>query len=136
MVVKKGDTVMIITGDKDNKSKTGTVIQVDPIGNKVVVEGLNMVSKCKKPRSAQEKGGIVKQNGTINASNVMLVCATCGKATKIGYSIVKDDAGKDKKVRICKKCGAQVDVTTLKAKAGAKKAAAKKTKKAADGDAK
>lgn len=136
MNVKKGDNVMIITG-KD-KAKSGTIIKVDPEANKVVIEGLNMVSKCIKAKSAQEKGGIVKQNGSIDASNVMLICNACGKPSRISFAVVKDENGKDKKVRICKKCGAQIDASASKAKAksSAKKAAAKKpaTKKVAAAD--
>ena len=71
--VKKGDNVMVITG-KD-QGKVGKVLKVVPETGRIYVEGVNIISKSKKPRNAQEKGGIVKQEGTIDASNVMHVCA-------------------------------------------------------------
>lgn len=95
--IKRDDTVEIITG-KDKK-KRGTVIKTVPSQNAVLVRGLNMVSKTMRPRSQQEKGGIVQIEAPIDASNVMIICKKCGK-TRIGYE-VKDG----KRVRVCKKCG-------------------------------
>jgi large subunit ribosomal protein L24 len=77
MNVKKGDNVMVIAG-KD-KGKAGKVLKVLPEENRVYVEGINIVSKSKKPRNAQDKGGILKQEAAIDASNVMRVCPKCGK---------------------------------------------------------
>ena len=114
--VKKGDNVVVIAG-KD-KGKTGKINSVLPTKNKVSVEGVSVISRHTKPRSANEKGGIVKKEGHIDASNVQVICASCNKATRIGHSIVDD-----KKIRVCKKCGATLDVT----KKVAKKAATKKT---------
>lgn len=115
--VKKGDNVVVIAG-KD-KGKTGKISLVLPTKNRVTVEGVNIVSKHTKPRSAQEKGGIVKRPAAIDASNVQVICASCNKATRIAHSIVDG-----KKVRICKKCGATLDMEAKKAPA--KTAAAKK----------
>ncbi len=95
--IKRDDTVEIITG-KDKK-KRGTVIKTVPSQNTVLVRGLNMVSKTMRPRSQQEKGGIVQIEAPIDVSNVMIICKKCGK-TRIGYE-VKDG----KRVRVCKKCG-------------------------------
>ncbi|MEL3904686.1 MAG: 50S ribosomal protein L24 [Treponemataceae bacterium] len=95
--IKRDDTVEIITG-KDKK-KRGTVIKTVPSQNAVLVRGLNMVSKTMRPRSQQEKGGIVQIEAPIDVSNVMIICKKCGK-TRIGYE-VKDG----KRVRVCKKCG-------------------------------
>jgi large subunit ribosomal protein L24 len=99
--VKTGDTVMIISG-KD-RGKSGKVLAVSPDEGKVLVEGLNMVTKHVKPRRQGEQGGIVKAEGALYASKVMPVCSKCGKAVRVGH-VVKDG----KKVRVCKKCGAEI----------------------------
>ena len=117
--IKKGDTVVVIAG-KDN-GKVAEVLDCFPAENKVTVKGVNIVVKHNKPRSAQDKGGIVKFEGKIPASNVMVVCPVCNKATRVAYTEVEG-----KKIRVCKKCGASLDV-----KAEAKKAVKKSTK--ADG---
>ncbi len=108
MEIKKGDNVVVIAG-KD-KGKKGKVLETSPKSAKVVVEGVNIVTKHKKPRSAQDKGGIVKQTNPIDSSNVMVVCSTCGKATRIGHKEIDG-----KKARICKKCGASLDKDLAKA---------------------
>ena len=123
--IKKGDIVMIIAG-KD-KGKSGEVISVDPVANRVIVDNANMISKSVKPRSAQEKGGIIKQAGTIDASNVMLVCPKCEKVVRVRHEVVEKD-GKMVKVRVCAKCGANLEEKA--AKKSAKKVAKKSTKKA------
>ena len=129
--VKKGDTVLVITGkDKDKRAK---VLAVSPEKNKVIVEGVNVVSKCKKARSAQEKSTIQKIEAPIDASNVMVVCPKCEKATRVAHQVVDG-----KKVRICKKCGEVLDVQVAKEtkkaakaeKKPAEKKPAKKTTKA------
>ena len=99
--VKTGDNVMVISG-KD-AGKTGKVLAVSPTEGKVIVEGLNMVTKHVKPLRQGEQGGIVKAEGAMYASKVMPVCPKCNKATRIGHSEVDG-----KKVRVCKKCGAQL----------------------------
>ena len=120
MKVKKNDNVLVLTG-KD-AGKTGKVMSADPQANKVKVEGVNVQKRSKKARSANETSGIVSQVGAIDASNVMVVCPKCGKATRVAYSEVDG-----KKIRVCKKCGASLDAAP-EAKKAAKKAA-KKTKK-------
>ena len=101
--IKKGDTVLVLAG-KEN-GKTSTVLECFPEENKVTVKGINIIVKHNKPRSAQDKGGIVKKEGKFDASNVMVVCPVCNKATKIKMG--KND--KNEKVRICKKCNAVLD---------------------------
>ena len=125
--VKKGDTVVVITG-KD-AGKKGKVVASYPKKNRVVVEGVNIITKHKKPRSAQDKGGIVKHEGTIDVSNVMVICPTCGKATRIKHSIVDG-----KNVRVCK-CGAVLDKKFTKT-APAKKAAKAEVKEEVKAEAK
>ncbi len=102
MSIKKGDTVLVIAG-KD-KGKTGKVLETSPKDSKVLVDGVNIVTKHKKPKSQQDKGGIVKKPAAIDASNVQVVCGACGKATRVSHKTV---GGKN--VRICKKCGASLD---------------------------
>lgn len=108
MNIKKGDTVAVIAG-KD-KSKVGKVVATFPKNEKVIVENVNIVSKHKKPRSAQDKGGIVKKSNPIDVSNVMIVCPVCGKLTRIAHKELEG-----KKARVCKKCGASLDKAMAKA---------------------
>lgn len=121
MKVKKNDTVLVLTG-KD-AGKTAKVLVANPKANKVVVDGINVQKKHKKARTANEVSEITSQSGAIDASNVMVVCPECNKATRVAYKVVGD-----KKTRICKKCGASLD--SVKEVKEAKKASKKKTKKA------
>ena len=105
--IKKGDNVLVIAG-KD-KGKTGKVLVSMPADNSVVVAGVNIIAKHKKPRSAQDKGGIIKKEGKIHASNVQIVCPTCDKATRINNVTVDG-----KKIRQCKKCSANLDAAAKK----------------------
>ena len=100
MKIKRGDTVKVIAG-KD-KDKEGKVIAVNKKDGKVLVEGVNMLTKHTKPSAANQNGGIVHQEGYIDASNVMYVHK--GQATRVGF---KMDG--DKKVRIAKKTGEVID---------------------------
>lgn len=120
MNIKKNDTVLVITG-KD-AGKTGKVLVALPKANKVVVDGINVQKKHKKARSAQEVSKIENQAGPIDASNVMVVCPVCGKATRVAYKV--EDG---KKSRICKKCGASLD-SVKEVKKETKKASKKATK--------
>ena len=98
--IKKGDTVKIIAG-KD-KDKEGKVLTVDQKNNKVVVEGINMITKHSKPSAGNPNGGIVQKEAPIDASNVMLVHE--GKATRVGFKMEGD-----KKVRFAKTTGKVID---------------------------
>lgn len=122
MKVKKNDTVLVIAG-KDS-GKTGKVMFAIPDDNKVKVEGVNVQKKSQKARSANETSKIIEQVGAIDASDVMVVCPSCNKATRVEYKIIDG-----KKVRVCKKCGAVLDVNDVSVKKAA--AAAKKTAKKA-----
>lgn len=115
--IKKGDKVLVITG-KDT-GKTAEVLSCFPEENKVTVKGLNIIVKHNKPKSAQDKGGIVKKEGKILASNVMVVCPSCDKATRVAHKINEDGS----KNRICKHCGANLD----NAKKATKKSTTAKT---------
>lgn len=98
--VKKDDTVVILSG-KD-KGKKGKVLAASPKEEKIIVEGLNMVTKHVKPRRAGEKGGIVSAEGAFYACKAMLVCPSCGKPTRVAHKVLADGS----KTRVCKKCNA------------------------------
>lgn len=100
MKIKKGDLVKVIAG-KD-KDKEGKVIVVDQKNGKLIVEGVNMMTKHTKPNAANQQGGIITKEAPIDASNVMLVVD--GKATRVGF---KMDG--DKKVRFAKSTGKVID---------------------------
>ena len=129
--VKKGDNVMVITG-KD-KGTAGEVLKVYPDSNLVVVKGANEVSKHVKPRKAQDKGGIVRQEGTIDVSNVMVICPACHEVVRVKHAEVTVD-GKTRKIRACAKCGADLDGKKVSAKKAAKKVAKKAASKAKDAE--
>ena len=97
--IKKGDQVIVISGEE--KSKKGKVISVDPESSRVIVEGINMVTKHRKPRSQADLGGIIHQEAPIASCKVMHVCDKCKQPTRVGYKVLADGS----KVRVCKKCG-------------------------------
>ena len=102
MKIKKGDTVKVIAGS--SKGKEAKVISVDVEKNKVVVEGVNVVTKHTKPSAGNPNGGIITKEAPIDISNVMLVEG--GKATRVGFKVTTDDNGKVvKKERFAKKTG-------------------------------
>ena len=100
MKIKKGDTVKVIAG-KDN-GKEGKVLVVDHKNAKVIVEGINLITKHMKPSQANQNGGIVQKEAPIDASNVMLVFK--GQPTRVGFKL-----DGDKKVRFAKKTGDIID---------------------------
>ena len=97
--VKTGDTVKVLSGRE--RGKQGKVLAVIPKEGKVIIEGVNLVSKHVKPRKMGEQGGIVQAEAAMYASKVQLVCPHCSKPTRIGHEICGDGT----KNRICKKCG-------------------------------
>ena len=101
--IKKDDQVIVISGNE--KGKKGKVLSVDHANGRVLVEGVNMATKHKKPRRQGETGGIIQQEAALNMSNVMHICKKCGKPTRIGYTVLKDGS----KVRVCKKCNENFD---------------------------
>jgi large subunit ribosomal protein L24 len=108
MNIKKGDTVLIITG-KD-KGKEGVVSRALPQASKVIVEGLNVVKKHVRPQGQTRQGGIIEKAMPIHVSNVMLKCTECGEPTRVAHE--RRPMGQDQKprpVRICKKCGKVVE---------------------------
>ena len=103
--LKKGDTVKVIAGKDVSKAvNTGKIVTVDREKGRVVVEGMNMVRKTIRRRNQNEQGGIKDVEAFMDISNVMLVCPKCKEATRVGF-VVKDG----KKVRVCKKCKAEIN---------------------------
>lgn len=100
--IKKNDKVEIIKG-KD-KGKTGKVLRIESITNRLYVDGTNIISKHIRQKDQSKPGGIIKKEGPIKISNVMLVCPNCGKPARVGFEV--KDSGE--KVRICKKCNQQI----------------------------
>ena len=101
MNVKKGDTVVVLSGkDKGKKGKVQATIHSESKG---VVEGVNMVTCHTKPRRQGEEGGIVRREAPLYASKVQVVCPKCGKGTRVAHKV---EGGK--KVRVCKHCGASL----------------------------
>jgi len=101
MNIKKNDKVKILSG-KD-KGKTGKVLQVLPKEHKASVEGLNLLIKHLRPQRKGEKGQRIEFPAFIEASNLALICSKCGRATRVGYKIIKN-GDQTKKFRVCKKC--------------------------------
>lgn len=97
--VRKDDTVVVISG-KD-KGKMGKVLVADPKAGRVIVEGVNFVTKHVRPRGQGQQGGRIEQEGPIYASKTMLYCPKCKKGTRKAFKILDDGS----KARVCKKCG-------------------------------
>jgi large subunit ribosomal protein L24 len=101
--IKKDDKVKVLTG-KD-KGKIGKVLKVVKKTNRVIVENINVVKTHQRPSQANPQGGIVEKNMPMDISNLMVMCNSCVKPTRIGMKQLEDG----KRVRICKKCNQQID---------------------------
>ena len=104
--IRRNDTVLVIAG-KD-RGKTGVVRSVLTKKGRVIVDGINMIKKHQRPTQSQGTmvpGGIVTREGPMHASNVMVVCSECHKAVRTGTRVRPDGV----KVRVCKRCGADID---------------------------
>ena len=106
--VKLGDTVLVNSGKDSGKKGKVLAINKTKKGVRVVVEGVNIITKAKKARTAQEKSELVKVEGSIDVSNVNVVCPTCGKPVRVKHAVVDG-----KKVRVCG-CGAVLDQKYVK----------------------
>ena len=127
--VKVGDTVLVNSGKDSGKKGKVLAVRKNKDSVRLVVEGVNIITKAKKARTAQDKSELVKTEGTIDVSNVNVVCSKCDKAVRVKHAVVDG-----KKVRVCPKCGAALDAKFVK-EVKAKKAAkaedkAEETKKA------
>ena len=109
MHVKTGDEVLIIAG-KD-KGRRGKIKRSVPTEGRVVVEGLNIVKRHTKARGPGKPGGIIEKEAPLNSSNVMLICPSCGRASRTGHRFLEetDHKGHPRMVRFCKSCDAVVD---------------------------
>ena len=103
MNIKKGDTVRVLSG-KD-KGKEGQVVRSLPSKQRVVVEKVNMVKKAMRPTQQNPQGGIMSVEAPIHVSNVMVICPECKQPTRVSHRV--NETGK--KVRVCKKCGKDID---------------------------
>ena len=127
--VKVGDTVLVNSGKDSGKKGKVLAVKKNKDSVRLVVEGVNIITKAKKARTAQEKSELVKTEGTIDVSNVNVICPKCDKAVRVKHAVVDG-----KKVRVCPKCGAALDAKYTKEAKAAKKAtkaeASEETKKA------
>jgi large subunit ribosomal protein L24 len=103
MRIKKGDTVVVIAG-KD-KEKKGKVLQVLPKVNRVIVEGVNMMTKHQKPNQKSQQGGIVRREAPIHVSNIMFYEKKANQGVRVGYKLLANG----EKVRVSKKTGEVID---------------------------
>ncbi|MCL2057855.1 MAG: 50S ribosomal protein L24 [Oscillospiraceae bacterium] len=103
--VKKGDNVYVLTGK--NRGRRGKILKVFPSTSRVLVEGVNIIVKHKKPQRTNP-GGIIRQEAAIHSSNVMLICEKCRTPTKVGKRVLENG----EKVRICKKCDEIMDTVS------------------------
>jgi len=102
--IRKNDQVKVISGK--NLDKVGRVLRVMRDKNRVVVEGVSLLKRHTRANPSKNiKGGIVERESPIHVSNVMIMCGSCGQATRIGHSILSDG----KKIRVCRKCGNSLD---------------------------
>ena len=99
--IKKGDTVYVNAGN--DKGKTGKVLTVIPAKDRVIVDGVNVVSKHTKPNAAHPQGGIIKQEAGVHISNLQLIDPSTNKPTRVGYKVVDG-----KKIRYAKKSGEEI----------------------------
>ena len=98
--IHRNDTVQVLTGA--DSGKRGRVLRVFPDSDRILVEHVRVVKKTVSSKSGRNtKGGIAEQESPLHVSNVALVCASCGKPTRVGYKIEGES-----KTRVCKKCGA------------------------------
>jgi large subunit ribosomal protein L24 len=100
--IRKGDQVEIVTGREIGKR--GKVLKVFPPKKRALIEGLNLIKRHTRPTQKSQQGGIVEKEGSINISNLMLVCSKCDKRTRVGYKRLEDN----RKVRLCQRCGEEI----------------------------
>lgn len=97
--VRKGDTVMVISGK--SAGKKGKVLEVRPKVSRVIVEGVNIAKRHTKPTRTNPQGGILEKEAPIHSSNVMPVCGKCNKPSRVAKKVLDDG----KRIRICRRCG-------------------------------
>ncbi len=110
--VKKDDTVVVISG-KDT-GKQGKIVKASPANGRVFISGVNMITKHQKAQGQYKPASLVTREGSVDASNVMLVCPKCNKPTRVASKVSEDGS----KSRVCKKCGAVIDTVKKASKEG------------------
>ena len=103
MKIRKNDNVIVVAGK--SKGKRGRVHRVFPRDDLVLVEGVNIIKRHMRPRAGVRQAGIVEREAPIHISNVMLICAKCGQATRVGFQFLEDGT----KVRVCRHCHETID---------------------------
>jgi len=102
MKIRKEDVVRVIAGN--DRGKEGEVLKVLPQENRIIVKGVNMLTRHQRPTTRQREGGIIEREGPIDISNVLLICPECDRPTRVGFKITDNE-----KLRACKQCGATFD---------------------------
>ncbi len=97
--VKKGDIVKVIAGN--DRGKRGEVMRVFPEKGRIIVKGVNIITKHQRPTARQREGGIIEREGPIHISNVLVICPACDRPTRVGFEILETG----EKMRKCKQCG-------------------------------
>lgn len=106
--IRKGDRVRVVAGR--DKGKTGRVLSVDARKGWASVEHVNMLKRHTRPNPQKQiKGGVVEREGPIHISNLMVVCHSCGKPTRVGHQVLAKKEGKAQRVRICRRCDATLE---------------------------
>lgn len=100
--IRKGDQVLVLRGEE--KGKKGKILEILPDREMALVEGINFQSKHTRPSQRRQQGGILKKEGTIHLSKLILLCPKCGEGTRIGSLLLSDQ----KKSRVCKRCGEMI----------------------------
>ena len=104
MNVVKEDTVLIISGNE--RGRQGKVLKTFPKTGRILVEGVNLIKRHTRPSQQSPQGGIVEKEATINASNVMVICPKCDKATRVKHKLLENH----KSVRVCRNCAEMLTV--------------------------
>ncbi len=111
MHVRRDDQVLVISGEY--RGKKGRVLKVFPERNRVIVEGVNFVSRHMRPSQAVPQGGIIKKEAAIHASNVMVICPKCNAPTRTGSKLFGEEGKKSRRrARYCKSCGEMIEVAS------------------------
>ncbi len=103
MRIKKGDTVLVISGE--DRGKMGKVLKIFKEKDRAVVESVNFIKRHTRPSTKNPKGGILEKEGSIHLSKLMVYCSKCSSPSKVSYKVLTGESGKPSKVRICRKCG-------------------------------
>jgi large subunit ribosomal protein L24 len=99
MKVRKGDTVVVISGN--DRGKMGKVLKVDPVSSRIIVEGIHFIKRHTRPSQRSQKGGIVEKEAPIHTSDVLVYCSKCSRGVRVGRKVLQDG----RRVRYCRRCG-------------------------------